>query len=110
MSDETGSISSIREAIAGLKSDLEETNVSMRQGEMTLIRLTYAFERMGLPKEVGAVLTTLMRMIQTVRLLTVSLTMLEAAEGPLGWLFAGMTLVSAGLTATTAVTDVTQVL
>lgn len=108
--DAGGSIASIREALAGLKNDMEDTNISMRQGEMSIMRITFALERLGLPKDVRAALTAMMRIIQTVRLLQMSLTMLEAAEGPVGWLFAGITIASTGLTAASAVTDVSQVM
>ncbi len=108
--DSTGSIASLREAIQGLKNDMEDTNISLREGEMTLMRLTRAIERLGLPKDVRQVVTELMRVIQTVRLLQISISMLEAAEGPVGWLFAGMSFVATGLTAASAVSDVTQVM
>jgi hypothetical protein len=106
MSVGTSDISGIREQIASLREDIETTNISMRQGEMTLIRFTYALERLGLPKDVRQVVTTLMRVIQTIRLVQISITMLEMAEGPIGWLMAGMSVAAAGMTGISAVKDV----
>ena|SRR5271157_4699873 len=108
--DSMGTIASIREAVQGLKDDVEDANISMRQGEMVLMRLGLAMERLGLPKDVREAITALMRVIQTVRLLQTTLMLLEAAEGPVGWLFAGMSLVTTGLTASSALSDVTQVM
>lgn len=106
MSVETGNIASIREAIAGFKDELADTNITMRQGEMTLIRLVYAFRRVGLPPDMRQAVTMLLRVIQTVRLLQISVTMLEAASGPVGWLFAGIGLAATAITGASALVEV----
>ena len=106
VSVDTGDIGGIRAQLASLQADIEDTNVSMRMGEMTIIRFTYAMERLGVPKDMRQALTVFMRMIQTIRLLQISIQMLNAAEGPIGWLFAGISVAAMGMTAASAVAEI----
>jgi hypothetical protein len=110
MSTGATDIEGTRSLIESLKSEVDDCGISMRQGEYTLLRLGFAFERLGLPKDVRQAIIALTRIIQTIRILQASMTMLEAAEGPVGWLFVLMNMASAGMTAMSAMNDIGAVM
>lgn len=78
--------------------NVEDATTQIRQLERLLFRTMSLLRRMGLPENVTAVINQIQRLITVLRMLRVSLLMLQAATGPWGWIMGGMGLAVAGLT------------
>jgi len=84
----------IQYTLTVLTKDIEENS---RKLEISLMRIAGYLERMTGNASIRYFLNLVQSSIVAVRSLQIAIAALEAASGPVGWLYAGTTVVAAGL-------------
>jgi hypothetical protein len=86
-----------------LNNDLPRTQStldSFKQLERVTIRCLALTRRMGLPDDVNNAITTLMRLISIIRMVQISINMMQMATGPFGFIMGAAGLMTAAYSAT----------
>ena len=84
----------IQYSLTVLTKDIEENS---RKLEISLIRIAGYLERLTGDANLKRFINTVQSAIVAVRTLQIMIRALELASGPVGWLYAGTTIVAAGM-------------
>lgn len=77
----------------------------LRKLEMSLMRIMYLVERFSGNQDLNKMLKYIQEAIVAMRSLQIAMRAVEMAEGPIGWLYAGVSIVAAATTIGTDVYD-----
>lgn len=83
----------------------EMTYNELRKLEMSLIRILSYVKRFCGDENVAKAIGTVEKLIMTIRMCQIAIRALEAAEGPIGWLYAITTAVGAAISTATFASD-----
>lgn len=88
--------------------DTQITYGEVRKLEMSLMRIMYLVERFSGSPELNKMLQYIQKAITALRSVQIAIRAVEAAEGPVGWLFAAVSVITAATVVTTDVYDATR--
>lgn len=89
-------IEEAKRSLSDLKENALMADMTLRQYERVLYRVVALTQRLGLPPELSAILTKVQQVIMTIRMLTVSLSLLEMST-PYGMISGAIGLVGVAL-------------
>lgn len=84
------------------------TYSELRKIEIVMIRILSYVRRFCGNEELGKMLEYIEKAIMSLRMLQVTMRAIEMAEGPIGWAYAGVSMLGAGIMVGTEVYDVTR--
>jgi hypothetical protein len=85
--------------------DVEPTYANLRKLEMSMIRILHYISRFCGDENINKAIKKIETTIMLVRSCQIAIRALEAAEGPIGWLYALTTVAGAGIMGMTAVQE-----
>lgn len=84
------------------------TYSEVRKLEMTMMRVMYLVERFSGSPELNRMLQYIQKSITALRQIQMAIHAVQMAEGPIGWAYAAISVISAATTVTTDVYDATR--
>jgi uncharacterized protein YaaW (UPF0174 family) len=76
----------------------EQMETQLRQLETLGFRTLHMLRQLGLPPEADAAIQKMQQLMSVIRMLDLSLRLLESASGPIGWALFAVSAVSTALT------------
>ena len=89
-------LAEVKNKVESLRVETAHATGALREFEYVTYRVVSLLNKMGLPPEVDACITRIQHLILSARLLHSSIILLQSTT-PYGWILAGLTLVSAGI-------------
>ena len=81
-----------------LQVNIEDAYEEIRRLQTVLYRIMGLLRRMGLPEEIDEAIAKIQRLITILNTLRLTIAALHAAAGPIGWLLAGVSMITTGAT------------